>query len=82
MPPKKKPVFSKERRIMPFVHMFKFSLIVRPMMYGFGDDPVPRNDSVELMEDLVVDYLTNIVHSTLISYFLNYFKATPSLKAQ
>lgn len=35
-------------------------------MYGFGDDPVPRNDSVELMEELVVDYLTNIVLITMI----------------
>jgi hypothetical protein len=31
------------------------------MMYGFGDDQIPRNDTVELMEELVVDYLTEIV---------------------
>jgi transposase len=31
------------------------------MMYGFGDDPAPRADSVDLVEDMVVEYLTDIV---------------------
>lgn len=31
------------------------------MMYGFGDDSSPRPDSVDLVEDMVVEYLTDIV---------------------
>lgn len=30
-------------------------------MYGFGDDPHPRNDTVELLEDMVTEYLTDIL---------------------
>ncbi len=31
------------------------------MMYGFGDDPQPYAESVELLEDLVVQYITDMV---------------------
>ncbi len=34
---------------------------VRNMMYGFGDDPEPYAESVELLEDLVVQYITDMV---------------------
>ncbi len=30
-------------------------------MYGFGDDPQPYAESVELLEDLVVQYITDMV---------------------
>ncbi|CAF0960072.1 unnamed protein product [Rotaria magnacalcarata] len=33
---------------------------VRNMMYGFGDDPQPYAESVELLEDLVVQYITDM----------------------
>ena len=36
------------------------------MMYGFGDDPSPRPDSVDLVEDMVVEYLTDIVRLFLV----------------
>lgn len=35
--------------------------LVRNMMYGFGDDPQPYAESVELIEDLVVQYITDMV---------------------
>jgi hypothetical protein len=31
------------------------------MMYGFGDDSQPYAESVELLEDLVVQYITDMV---------------------
>lgn len=30
-------------------------------MYGFGDDQVPFTESVDLLEDLVVEYITEMV---------------------
>lgn len=34
---------------------------LRPMMYGFGDDPDPRADSVVLVEDLLLGYLDTLL---------------------
>lgn len=34
---------------------------VRPMLYGFGDVDNPRQDTVELVEEMVVDYITDVV---------------------
>ena len=31
------------------------------MMFGFGDDQVPFTESVDLLEDLVVEYITEVV---------------------
>ena len=30
-------------------------------MFGFGDDQVPFTESVDLLEDLVVEYITEVV---------------------
>ena len=30
-------------------------------MFGFGDDQVPFTESVDLLEDLVVEYITEMV---------------------
>jgi len=35
---------------------------VRCMMYGFGDDQNPYSESVDLLEDLVIDYISEMVH--------------------
>ncbi|CAI5970002.1 unnamed protein product [Closterium sp. NIES-65] len=35
---------------------------VRLMMYGFGDDPEPLPESVELVEEIVIEYITDLVH--------------------
>lgn len=37
---------------------------VRPLMYGFGDDINPRQDTVELVEDLMIEYIETIVNMT------------------
>lgn len=31
-------------------------------MYGFGDDPNPLPETVALVEDIVVEYVTDLVH--------------------
>ena len=31
------------------------------MMYGFGDDQAPFTESVDLLEDLVVEYISEMV---------------------
>ena len=33
------------------------------MMYGFGDDQAPFTESVDLLEDLVIDYISEMVSS-------------------
>lgn len=32
------------------------------MMYGFGDDQNPYTESVDLLEDLVIDFITQMVN--------------------
>ncbi|KAF2302257.1 hypothetical protein GH714_033900 [Hevea brasiliensis] len=33
------------------------------MMYGFGDDPNPLPETVALVEDIVVEYVTDLAHN-------------------
>ena len=45
------------------------------MMYGFGDDRNPYTESVDILEDLIIEYLTEMVCTCTIlfiacSYFL------------
>jgi len=35
------------------------------MMYGFGDAKEPDPDTIELMEDMLVEYLTNVAHRSM-----------------
>ncbi|XP_065185949.1 transcription initiation factor TFIID subunit 13-like [Sycon ciliatum] len=49
-PPKKKRMFSKE---------------LRAMMYGFGDDSSPYVETVELIEDLVVDFIGDVTQKSV-----------------
>ncbi|KAH7446720.1 hypothetical protein KP509_01G070500 [Ceratopteris richardii] len=39
-----------------------FTKELRIMMYGFGDDPDPLPETVSLVEDIMVDYVTEMVH--------------------
>jgi transcription initiation factor TFIID subunit 13 len=32
------------------------------MMYGFGDDQNPFTESVDLLEDLVIEFITEVTH--------------------
>lgn len=35
------------------------------MMYGFGDDQNPYTESVDLLEDLVIQYITETVSNVI-----------------
>ncbi|XP_031486979.1 transcription initiation factor TFIID subunit 13 isoform X1 [Nymphaea colorata] len=39
-----------------------FQKDLQHMMYGFGDDPNPLPETVALVEDIVVEYITDMVH--------------------
>ncbi|KAI3824146.1 hypothetical protein L1987_05595 [Smallanthus sonchifolius] len=39
-----------------------FQKDLQHMMYGFGDDPNPLPETVALVEDIVVEYVTDMVH--------------------
>lgn len=42
-----------------------FSKELRCMMYGFGDDQNPYTESVELLEDLVIEFITEMTHKAM-----------------
>ncbi|NWI21751.1 TAF13 factor, partial [Crypturellus soui] len=37
-----------------------FSKELRCMMYGFGDDQNPYTESVDILEDLVIEFITEM----------------------
>ncbi|XP_078428488.1 TBP-associated factor 13 [Wolffia australiana] len=39
-----------------------FQKDLQHMMYGFGDDPNPLPETVALVEDIVVEYVTDLAH--------------------
>ncbi|EOY02557.1 Transcription initiation factor IID [Theobroma cacao] len=39
-----------------------FQKDLQHMMYGFGDDPNPLPETVSLVEDIVVEYVTDLAH--------------------
>ncbi|XP_025099088.1 transcription initiation factor TFIID subunit 13-like [Pomacea canaliculata] len=42
-----------------------FSKELRCMMYGFGDDQNPYTESVDLLEDLVIEYITEMTKKAM-----------------
>jgi len=42
-----------------------FSKELRCMMYGFGDDKNPYTESVDLIEDLVIQYITEVTQKAM-----------------
>ena len=48
---------------------FNMLLTVRCMMFGFGDDQNPYTESVELLEDLVVEFISEMVTDLCSSSF-------------
>ena len=40
------------------------------MMYGFGDEQNPYSESVDLLEDLVHEYITEMVCNTNYKFFV------------
>ena len=44
---------------------------VRCMMFGFGDDKNPYTESVDLLEDMVVEYISEMVSMVDVPKFQN-----------
>lgn len=42
-----------------------FSKELRCMMYGFGDDQNPYTESVDFLEDLVIEFITDTTHRAM-----------------
>ncbi|KAJ4433891.1 transcription initiation factor TFIID subunit 13 [Periplaneta americana] len=42
-----------------------FSKELRCMMFGFGDDQNPYTESVDLLEDLVIEFITEMTHKAM-----------------
>jgi hypothetical protein len=38
-----------------------YPLLVKNLMYGFGDDRNPATDAVNVMEEILVEYITDVV---------------------
>ena len=47
----------------------KAKLLVKLLMYAFGDDPNPSPDSVAVLEDIVTEYINEMVIPTRTSPF-------------
>lgn len=43
-----------------------FSRELRCMMFGFGDDQNPYTESVDFLEDLVIEFITDMVSNLLL----------------
>jgi len=42
-----------------------FSKELRCMMYGFGDDQNPYTETVDIIEDLVIEFITEMTHKAM-----------------
>lgn len=47
--------------IKPAAPKGTFTREIRQMMYAFGDHPLPRDDAVDLVEDLTISYITDVL---------------------
>ena len=45
-------------------------ILVKNLMYGFGDDRNPANDTVGVMEEILIEYITDVVSFFPLSIFL------------
>jgi hypothetical protein len=48
-----------------FCKLFSQISAVKNLMYGFGDDRNPANDTVNVMEEILVEFITDIVRVSL-----------------
>jgi transcription initiation factor TFIID subunit 13 len=60
-----KGLFTKERKLIFFCNSRVFyktcDYTVKNLMYGFGDDRNPANDTVGVMEEILIEYITDVV---------------------
>lgn len=48
-----------------YIHVF----VVKSIMYGFGDDRNPANDTVNVMEEILVEYIMDVVRSFCTAHY-------------
>lgn len=53
--------------------------IVKQLMYGFGDVPNPSNDAVNVLEDMLIEYLTDTVSHPCLYYLASFFQTSNNL---
>jgi len=46
-------------------HKGLFTKELRNLMYGFGDDRNPANDTVNVMEEILIEYITDVCQTSL-----------------
>jgi len=56
-------------KLFPVVNLDLSSILVRLLMYGFGDESDPAPDTVNVMEELVIDYITEMVLFRIKSFY-------------
>jgi transcription initiation factor TFIID subunit 13 len=63
--PNLKGLFTKERERVPETTAGRScpTFLVRNLMYGFGDDRNPANDTVNVMEEILAEYIVDVVSS-------------------
>lgn len=49
---------------------YLFGKEIKMLMYGFGDCFNPRQDSIELAEDMIIDYLSDLVFMIILFFCL------------
>jgi len=79
-----KGLFTKERASNPAspgarAHVQTF-VLVRNLMFGFGDDRNPSNDTVNVMEEILVEYIADIV--SFLGTFTHFIAITLSAQCQ
>lgn len=57
---------KQERKVQPSIATRGFfTKDLTSMLYGFGDAESPRQDTVDCVEDIVVEYVTTLLHTAL-----------------
>ena len=69
-----KGLFTKERKlnlIQPRKCLLNHMVLlaVKNLMYGFGDDRNPANDTVSVMEEILIEYITDVVCLSFLRQF-------------
>ena len=50
----------------PLIRRLCLVLAVILMMHGYGDSPKPLDETMDLMEDMVIDYMSDIVQEAMV----------------
>ena len=70
-----KGLFTKERAcqscLVMYSSRFNLHFQVRNLMFGFGDDRNPSNDTVNVMEEILVEYIADVVSFHGYFYFIS-----------